>query len=134
MWKSNKIKQQCFQAFAISVLLCDCTTWTLAKHLEKKLDGDYTRMLHAVFNKSWKQLLYGHLSPISQTIQVKQARHARHCWRSSVTWSSQCWLTSQILYSSALCRYCLEDLPRAMTSKDEGWERIKVISAVRTPW
>ena len=27
-----------------------------------------------------KQLLYNHLPPISQTIQVRQVRHARNCW------------------------------------------------------
>ena len=29
--------------------------WTLAKHLEKRLDVNYIRMLCAVLNKSWKQ-------------------------------------------------------------------------------
>ena len=38
-----------------------------------------------VLNKSWKQhcikqQLYSHLPPISQTIQVRQARHAEHYW------------------------------------------------------
>ena len=28
-----------------SILLYGCTTWTLTKWLEKKLDGNYTRML-----------------------------------------------------------------------------------------
>ena len=26
--------------------------------------------------------LYGHLPPITKTIQVRRTRHARHCWRS----------------------------------------------------
>ena len=44
------------------------------KHMEKKLYGNYSRILHAVLNKSWKQhpikqQLYNQLSPISQTIQ-----------------------------------------------------------------
>ena len=30
-----------------SILLYGCTTWTLTKRLEKKLDGNYTRMLRA---------------------------------------------------------------------------------------
>ena len=52
-----------------------CTTYILTKHLEKKLHGNYTRMLHAILNKYWKQhpskrLLHGHLPPISQTIQM----------------------------------------------------------------
>ena len=37
-------------------------------------------------NKAWrypiKQLLYGHLPPITRTIQIRQTRHAGHCWRS----------------------------------------------------
>ena len=41
------------------------TVWTLTKRIEKKLDGIYTRMLQAIFNKYWKhhftnQHLYGH--------------------------------------------------------------------------
>ena len=36
---------------------------------------------------SWRQhptrhQLYGHLPPITETIQVRQTRHAGHCWRS----------------------------------------------------
>ena len=69
------------------ILLYGCTTWTLTKWLEKKLDGNYTRMLWAIFNKSWRQhptkhQLYGHLPPITKTIQVRWTRHAGHCWRS----------------------------------------------------
>ena len=57
------------------------------KRLEKKLDGNYTRMLRAVLNKSWRQhptrlQLYGHLPPITKTIQVRRTIHAGHCWRS----------------------------------------------------
>ncbi len=64
------------------------TGWTLTKRLEKKLDGNYTRMLRAILNKSWRQhptrhQLYGHLPPITKTIQVRRTRHAGHCWRSS---------------------------------------------------
>ena len=71
----------------MSILLYGCTTWTLTKPLEKKLDGNYTRMLRAILNKSWRQhptkhQLYGHLPPITKTIQVRRTRHAGHCWRS----------------------------------------------------
>ena len=52
----------------MSILLYGCSTWTQTKQLEKKLDGNYTRMLRAVLNKSWRQhptrhQLYGHLPP-----------------------------------------------------------------------
>ena len=55
--------------------------------MEKKLDGNDIRMLQAILNKSWKQhptkqQQYGHLTSISQTIQVRRTRHADHCWRS----------------------------------------------------
>ena len=90
IWKSDltdKMKRSFFQAAVVSILLYGCTTWTLKKRLEKKLDGNYTRMLQAILNKSWgqhhtKHQLYGHLPPITKTIQVRQTRHAGHCWRS----------------------------------------------------
>ena len=90
IWKSDltdKMKRSFFQAAVTSILLYGCTTWTLTKRLEKKLDGNYTRMLRAILNKSWRQhptrhQLYGHLPPITKTIQVRRTRHAGHCWRS----------------------------------------------------
>ena len=73
---SDRIKEDFFQAIAVSILLYGGIIWMLMKGMEKKLDGNYTRMLHAILNKSWKQhprrqQLYGYLPPISQTIQVK---------------------------------------------------------------
>ena len=90
IWKSDmtdKMKYSFFQAAAVLILLYGCTTWTLTKRLKKKLDGNYTRMLRAILNKSWWQhltrhQLYGHLPPITKTIQVRRTRHAGHCWRS----------------------------------------------------
>ena len=57
IWKSNltdKMKRSFFQAAVMSILLYGCTTWTPTKRLEKKLDGNYTRMLRAILNKSWR--------------------------------------------------------------------------------
>ena len=90
IWKSDltdKMKRSFFQATVISILLYGCITWTLTKCMEKKLDGNYTRMLQVLRNKSWrphptKQLLYCHLPLITKTIKVRQTRHAGHCWRS----------------------------------------------------
>ena len=81
------MKRRFFQAAVVSILLYRSTTWTLAKRLEKKLDGNYTRMLRAILNKFWRQhpkkhQLYGHQPPITKTIQVRRTRHAGHCWRS----------------------------------------------------
>ena len=90
IWKSDltdKMKHSFFQAAFTSILLYGCTTWTLTKRLEKKLGGNYTRMLRAILNKSRRQhptkhQLYGHQPPITETIKVIRSRHARHCWRS----------------------------------------------------
>ena len=54
IWKSDltdKMKRSFFQSAVVSILLYGCTTWTLTKRL-KKLDGNYTRMLRAILNKS----------------------------------------------------------------------------------
>ena len=123
----------------MSILLYGYTTWTLTKRLEKKLDGNYTRMLQAILNKSRrqhpsKQQLYGHLPPITKTIQVKRIRLAGHCW-----WSKDERISDMILWSPShgrakagrpartyiqlLCAhtgYSLEDLPGAMDNRD-GW-------------
>ena len=84
IWKSDlidKMKRSFFQAAVVSILLYGCTTWMLTKRLEKKLDGNYTRMLRAILNKSWRQhttrhQLYGHLPPITKTIKVRRTRLA----------------------------------------------------------
>ena len=111
-----------FQATVTSILLYGCTTWTLTKRLEKKLDGDYTRMLRAILNKSWRQhptrhQLYGHLPPITKTIQVRRTRHAGHCWRSRdelisdvLSWTPHTWpcksrTTSSNIHSAAVWGY-----------------------------
>ena len=56
IWKSDltdKMKRSFFQAAVVSILLYGCTIWMLTKRLEKKLGGNYTRMLRAILNKSW---------------------------------------------------------------------------------
>ena len=54
IWKlelTDKMKRSFFQAAVVSILLYGCTT----KPTEKKLDGNYTRMLWAILNKSCRQ-------------------------------------------------------------------------------
>ena len=132
----------------VSILLYGCTTWTLTKRLEKKLDGNYTRMLRAILNKSWRQQpteqqLYGHLPPITKTIQIRQTRHAGHCWRSRDELINDVLLLTLShgrakagrparTYIQQLCEdtWCSpEDLPKAMNDR-EGWrERVRDIRA-----
>ena len=90
IWKSDltdKIKSSFLQAAFVRILLYGCTTWAMTKRMEKKLDENYTRMLRALLNKSWRQHptkhhLYCHLPPITKTIKVRRTRNAGHCWRS----------------------------------------------------
>ena len=90
IWKSDltdKMKHSFFQAAIMSLLLYGCTTWTLTKRVEKKLDCNYSRMLRVILNKSWRQYptkkqLYGRLPPITKTIKIRRTRHVGHCWRS----------------------------------------------------
>ena len=81
------MKRSFFQAAVVSILLYGCTTWTLTKRIEKKLDGNYTRMLLAILNKSWRQhptkeQLYGQPPSVTKTIKVKRTGQAGHYWRS----------------------------------------------------
>ena len=49
IWKSyltDKMKRSFFQAAVVSILQYGYTTRTLTKQLDKKVDGNYTRMLN----------------------------------------------------------------------------------------
>ena len=156
IWKSDltdKMKRSLFQAAVTSILLYGCTTWTLTKRLEKKLDGNYTRMLRAILNKYWRQHptrhnLYGHLPPITKTIQVRRTRHAGHCWRSRDELIRDVLLWTPThgrakagrparTYIQQLCEdtgCCPEDLPRAMNDMEEWRERVRDIRATSATW
>ena len=150
---TDKRKRSFFQAAVTSILLYGCTTWTLTKRLEKKLDGNYTRMLRAILNKSWQQhptrhQLYGHLPPITKTIQVRRTRHAGHCWRSrdELIRDVLLWIPTHSrakagrparTYIQQLCEdtgCCPEDLPRAMNDREEWRERVRDIRTTSAIW
>ena len=147
------MKRSFIQAAVVSILLYGCTTWTLIKRLDKKLDGNYTRMLRAVLNKSWRQhptrhQLYGHLPPITKTIQVRRTRHAGHCWRNKDELMSDVLLWTPIYgrakagrpartYIQQLCEDTgcnPEDLPEAMNDREKWRERVRDIHAGSTTW
>ena len=117
------------------------------------LDGNYTRMLRAILNKSWQQhptrhQLYGHLPPITKTIQVRRTRHAGHCWRSrdELIRDVLLWIPTHgrakagrpaRTYIQQLCEdtgCCPEDLPWAMNDREEWRERVRDIRAASTIW
>ena len=104
-----------------------------------------------ILNKSWQQhptrhQLYGHLPPITKTIQVRRTRHAGHCWRSrdELIRDVLLWIPTHgrakagrpaRTYIQQLCEdtgCCPEDLPRAMNDREEWRERVRDIRAAST--
>ena len=144
------MKRSFFQAAVVSILLYGCTTWTLTKRLEK-LDCNYTRLLRAILDKSWqhhptRHQLFGHLPPITKTIEARRTRHTGHCWRSKDELVSDVLLWTPAYgqskagrpartYIQQLCddTGCNpEDLPEAMNDRETWRERVKDIRAGRT--
>ena len=108
----------------------------------------YIRMLRAILNKSGRQhptrhQLYGHLPPITKTIQVRRTRHAGHCWRSKDELISDVLLWTPTYgraktgrpartYIQQLCEDTgcnSEDLPEAMNDRERWRERVRDIRA-----
>ena len=110
-------------------------------------------MLRAILNKSWgqyptKHQLYGHLPPITKTIQVRRTKHAGHYWRSrdelirdvllwtptygraKAGWPARTYI--QQLCEDTGCSP--EDLPEAMNDREKWRERVRDIRASGTTW
>ena len=148
------MKRTFFQAAVVAILLYGCTTWSLTKWMEKKLEGNYTRILEEILSKSWRQhttnqQLYGYLPPITKTIKVRRTRHAGHCWRSKNELISDIillWTPSHgrgktgqpgKTYIQQLCgdTGCSpEDLPEAMDVREVWWERVSDIRVKVETW
>ena len=87
--------------------------------------------------------LYGHLPPITKTIQVRQTKHAGHCWRSKDELISDVLLWTPTYgrakagrpartYIQQLCEDTgcnPEDLPEAMNHREKWRERVRDIRA-----
>ena len=110
-------------------------------------------MLRAILNKSWRQYptshqLYGHLPPITKTIQVRRTRHAGHCWRSKDELIRDVLLWTPTYgqakagrpartYIQQLCEdtgCSPEDLPEVMNDREKWRERVMDIRASGTTW
>ena len=106
-------------------------------------------MLRAILNKSWQQhptrhQLYGHLPPITKTIQARRTRHAGHCWRSKDELVGDVQLLTHAYgqlkagrpartYIQQLCddTGCNpEDLPEAMNDRETWRERGSGVSVL----
>ena len=119
------------------------------KRMEKKLDGNYTRMLRVILNKSWrqhptKQQLYGNLPAITKTIKIRRNRYVGHYWRSRDELISDVllWTPShgrpartyiQQLFADIRCNP--KDLPEAMDDR-EGWRGMfrDICADIATRW
>ena len=139
------MKHSFFQAAVVSILLHESTIWTLTERHEKKLNGNCTRMLRAILNKSLRQhptrhQLYGHLPLIMKTIQVRWTRHVGHCWkiRDELISDLLLWTSTysrakagrpartyiQQLYEDTGCSP--EDLPEAMNDREKWREKVRL--------
>ena len=97
---------------------------------------------------SWRQhprkyQLYGHLPPVTKTIQVRQTRHTGHCWRNRDELISDVLLCTPTygrakaarpaqIYIQQLCKDMgcgPEDLPEAMNDREKWRERVRDICA-----
>ena len=105
------------------------------------------------YRMSWQQhptrhQLYGHLPPITKTIQVRRTRQVGHCWRSRDELISDVLLWTPThgrakagrparTYIQQLCEdtgCCPEDMPEAMNDREKWRERVKDIRATSTTW
>ena len=110
-------------------------------------------MLRAILNKSWWQhptrhQLYGHLPPITKSIQFRRARHAGHSWRirdelisDVLLWTTTYGRAKAGLpprtYIQQLCEDmgCIpEDLPEAMNDREKWRKSFRYIRASGTTW
>ena len=125
----------------MSILLYGCTTWTLTEHIEKNLDGNCTRMLQAILNKSWKQHptaavrpptthLKDHPDQMNKTcgtqLEVKGWTHKPSSPMDPLTWMCKWRTTSLNLYTAALYELRME--PGRSAGSNEWWsERRKSV-------
>ena len=116
-------------------------------------NGNNKYSLHNTSNKNGqhhptRHKLYGHLPPITKTIQVRRTRHAGHCWRSrnELIRDVLLWIPTHgrvkagrpaRTYTQQLCEdtgCCPEDLPGAMNDREEWRERVRDIRATSATW
>ena len=128
-------------------------SWALSRQTHAQDLFRYWVWSSAILNKSWRQhptrhQLYGHLPPITKTIQVRRTRHAGHCWRSrdELIRDVLLWTPTRgrakagrpaRTYIQQLCEdtgWCPEDLPGAMNDREEWRQRVRDIRATSTTW
>ena len=125
-WRIRQIKQRHY-----------CIVWN---ELQQALAS---MSMHTKLN-----ILYGQLTPITKTIQVRRTRHAGHCWKSRDELISDVLLWTPTYgqakagqparnYIQQLCEDTgcnPEDLPKAMNHREKWQERVRDICAGSTTW
>ena len=138
----DKMKRSFFQEAVVSILLYGCTTWTLTKRMEKRLDSIYTKCCEQYWTspggnapQSSSCTATYHLSQNYQ----RRTRHAGHCWRSRDEFISDVLLWTPSYgrtkagrpartYIQQLCEdtgCSSEDLLEAMNDREEWRERVR---------
>ena len=121
--------------------------------MEKKLDGNYKKMLRAILNNSWrqqpsKQQLYHHLPPLTKTIKIRRTWHAGHCWRSRdelirdvLLWTSSHGRATAVRPAQTyIQQFCVNkrcspgDVPEAMEVREGLRERVRDIRDDGVTW
>ena len=111
------------------------------RQLHKNTASNIEQVLEATPHK---QQLYGHLPPITKTIQVGRTRHTGHCWRSRgelisgplhMAERKQGNQLEPTYSSSVRIRGCSpEDLPEVMNDRESWRKKVKDIRADDTMW
>ena len=108
-----------------------------------KTAGEKARQQHPTNHQ-----LYGHLPPITKTIQIRWTRHAGHCWRSRdelisdvLLWTpTYGWAKAgrpALTYIHQLCEdmgCSPEDLPEVMNDREKWRKGVRDIRAGSTTW
>ena len=106
------------------------------RQLHKNVASNIEQVLAAI---PTKHQLYGHLPPITKTIQVRRTRHAGHCWRKRDELISDVLLRTSTYgrakagrpartYIQQLCEdtgCSPEDLPEAINDREKWRERFR---------
>ena len=105
----------------------------------EKFDSNYTRMLWAVLNNSWrqhliKQQLYCHLSPIMKTIQIRWTKPAGYCWRRTDKLISDVLLWTPSHGRAKVGQPGRTYLQQLWVDTDEWQERVREIHTSSTTW
>ena len=138
---------------AITAVYVAIKTIISSNTCDKSVKFAITAVYVVILNKSWKQhptkqLLCGHLTPITKTIQVRRTKHAKCYWgiKDELISDILLWTPSygrakagrpartyiQQLRADTVCSF--EDLPEAMDDRD-GWrERVRKICAGGAAW